>query len=216
MTQTLQDIYWGLGTFVFIVFCGLVLIALLKLKVWMTIGLAVAIAIAMRLIPFGWLTAHDYAGSGTGPLSAAFWVVCFFCGWAMLAQRPVVRARDEAVFTAVICIAGVALYASTLGFMALPVYPMGFDVHFAAIAGGVILAIAVVFRSLMLAIWIGAGSALWLAGVIDSRNVFDYFMDPVGWLVATILFATHLAAWFGRPVPFRGLRMSSRYPHGAA
>lgn len=208
--ETLQAFYWQATTALAIIFCWLLIVAFLKMSFWKTAGLALILTLFLKLIPLGWLSAYDYIGSAMGPLSSAFLVLCLFSGMALLRGNAVLRPSDEAVFTGIVTVIGAALYFSTTGFLAFPVYPIGFDLT-AGLAFGVgLLAIALMVRSWMLVTWVLFATALWLLNAINSFNFFDYLIDPVSWITSTVLFVAHVFSWLGRPLPFRGLRMSSR------
>ncbi len=94
-----------------------------------------------------------------------------------------VASRERTAFFCVVALAAVLLYPTALGWGDLDAYRLGWGSP--AMLGG-LLVLCVAFWLLnfrLLPVLIAATMLAWLAGLMESTNLWDYLMDP--WLAAT-------------------------------
>lgn len=131
-------------------------------------------AAALLLIPAGELLLVEYMRGVLGDLSIVTQVLlaAFVIGY-----RPE-RRQLGAVMAAAVA-AAVLLYPAALGVMQFDPYALGFgSPHFIA-ALAVVTVAAWYLRYEWLAACLLAGVAASVAGVLESRNLWDYLLDPL-------------------------------------
>lgn len=172
-----------------------------------------ALAMCGLIVPWGETSFLGFLGASLGPVSSLFLTVCGFSLFTLIRQEPIVTRRDEAVFCALATLAGGLVMVSLFSVVPEDLLATGYSYNTAFAVAGLALLISLLARSLMTAIWIGAGGLLWLSGLTGSTNVWNVLVDPLGLAAAISIGAGHLAASLGYPVHYAGLRMSSRPPY---
>lgn len=186
-------------------------LSLLPARRGVLFGVAAAFAVATSVLPVFESTVHVVLRTLVTPLGAAYYIVA----GSMLATfgigKPIATARDEATFATIVALSGAALYASALDFIRPDFYRSGFDGRVVVVLVLAALAAGVAFRSWMTLGWIGLAAVMKIAGVVDSANAFDHFIDPLAWITCVTLALAHALAKFTPwTLPFLGYRMSAR------
>lgn len=157
----------------------------------------VACTAAAILIPIGGLTLVDLVFSGVGALSAA---TVFLAATAILRNAGAIPAapRGTPTMAGSVVLLGALLYASAFGVGPVDAYGLGYRGW--ALPGLLlaILSIAALLRSTATAVWVGLAAAFFILRVGPSRNFWDYVIDPVASLWATVLLAITAASALGR------------------
>ena len=105
-------------------------------------------------------------------------------------KRDRFRREERRAFYIAIALSSLILYISSTGY--LPhVYRLGFLPVPLVIAA--LIGIAVAEWSIPLALWIGAGFVACDLNLLPSRNLIDYFIDPVTAFVAGVWCLVHLS-----------------------
>jgi hypothetical protein len=111
--------------------------------------------------------------------------------WGRATGRAPIEPSSRALLMALVAPAALVLYPLSLGVGPLDPYASGYGspVFLAALLA---IALAAWYRRrYLIAMVILAASVGWLAGVYDSRNLWDYLLDPLlgiyalGWWVVT-------------------------------
>lgn len=110
--------------------------------------------------------------------------------WLPANQRPTIF-----IFAAV---AGLALYPSALGWGRFDVYTLGWNFSALTVAVGA-LAIGLIWRGHRFHLVLMAALLAWQLGLMESRNLWDYLVDP-------ILLVVSLAALVGKLLRRKGVR----------
>jgi len=154
---------------------------------------AVMLFAALTLfVPIGDLPIAAYVRGVTGDLSAATLVLA---GAALITQvtgRALIRRRDEQALCWLLALAAAFLYPFALGWTRFDPYALGFaSVEF--ITALLLITLASWWARLNLVVIVVVVAALaFLAGAYESRNLWDYLIDPLvsfyalAWLLAGV------------------------------
>jgi len=145
------------------------------------VRLAVALAgILVLLAPLGDLSAAGYVRGITGDLSAS---TLFLAGAACLARlggRVLIGIRERRALLWLLAGAAAFLYPFALGFTAFDPYALGYGSP--ALATALLLvALAAWWAGLdAVALVVAVAVVAFLGGAYESRNLWDYLIDPLG------------------------------------
>ncbi len=102
--------------------------------------------------------------------------------------------------TLMLALAGFALYPAAVGFLNTDTYVLGYSGYLLPIAIAIVLGTAILRGYFITALTLNAAIIAFLAGAGQSRNLWDYVVDPVAWIIATgmwiVLAMQFLAARF--------------------
>ena len=165
--------------------CGLLgLAAIAKLiplkrfpvRVRYTILLAAAFAF---LIPIGDLPAAAYVRGVTGDLSAATLVFAGAACFMQLTGRTLIGHRDKLALCWLLAPAAAFLYPFALGWTRFDPYALGFgSIQF--VTALLLITLACWWARLTLVVLVVVVAALaFLGGAYESRNLWDYLIDPL-------------------------------------
>jgi hypothetical protein len=147
------------------------------------------VLLVLVLVPFGDVTGITFLYSVVGPLSVASILFCvFFLGW-MSSLIPNLAWHDIAFTATVIALLGLLLYPGAIGLLPWDPYRLGFHGAALPIMLIIIAGVAVPMNSVIAPIWITLSAASWQVGLFRSTNLWDYVIDPVVWLAATLFLA---------------------------
>jgi hypothetical protein len=137
------------------------------------------LAAALSLVPFGALAAVAYLRGVFGDLSVTTVVLLAAALGPLLAGREWVAERERAALLAAVGAAALLLYPLALGLTYVDPYAAGYGSYLllgalALVSGGAWLA----RRQLLVAV-IALALAAWLAGLLESQNLWDYLLDPL-------------------------------------
>lgn len=159
-------------------------------------------AFLAALVPLGGLPAAGYVRGMVGDLSVTTLLVLLrgllrpVLGW------PSVDARSRLAVQLLAAAAGLVLYPSALGLGSLDPYRIGYASPW-FLGALLVLALAAALRRVPLVAWCLALAVLaWALGAGESRNLWDYLVDPL------------VAAWGLGALLLRGAR-TLRRPRGA-
>jgi hypothetical protein len=164
-------------------------------------------AFVVALVPLGSLPAAGYLRGIVGDLSVTT-VVLLVRGLV----RPIVGGEDDDARTrlalqALVAAFGLALYPASLGLGPLDPYRLGYGSPW--LLGGLLtLALAAILGRVTAVAWcLALGALAWALGAYESRNLWDYLVDPL------------VAAWGLGALVLRGARAlrgarGSRVPRG--
>ena len=154
---------------------------------------AVMLFAALALfVPIGDLPIAAYVRGVTGDLSAATVVLA---GAALITQvtgRALIGHRDKQVLCWLLALAAAFLYPFALGWTRFDPYALGFG-STGFITALLVITLASWWAKLYLAVIVVVVAALaFLAGAYESRNLWDYLIDPLvsfyalAWLLADV------------------------------
>jgi hypothetical protein len=136
-------------------------------------------AVVAALVPFGGLPAAGYVRGIAGDLSVITVLLLLrrllrpVLGWAAI------DARSRLALQILVAAGGLALYPLALGHRPFDLYRLGYASPW-FLAGLLALALAGGLRRLTLATWCLALAVLaWAMGLYESRNLWDYLVDPL-------------------------------------
>jgi len=156
-------------------------------------------ALVAALFPLGALPAAGYLRGIVGDLSVT---TVLLLGRGLL--RPVlgwaaIDARSRLALQILVAAGGLALYPMAFGLGPLDPYRLGYASPW-FLAGLLALAVAAGLRRLTLVTWCLALAVLgWAVGATESRNLWDYLVDPL------------VAAWGLAGLLLRGAQALRRY-----
>jgi len=152
--------------------------------------LAVASLLLVAAIPVRELPLAGYVRGVLGDpsistmLLAGTWLVSF------VLQRDLLGARERAAWLAAAVVAALVLYPMALGASAFDPYALGYGSYGFATALLAVTLVAWGARCNWLVASIVAAVAAYLAGLLESANLWDYLVDP--------LIAAYAALWWLR------------------
>jgi hypothetical protein len=119
------------------------------------------------------------------------------------------RTKELRFAAVVLAIAGAVLYPSATGFLNADSYTIGFSGYVLPVALCAIIGYAIYRGYLVSALTLNASIVVFLLGLGDSRNLWDYVIDPIAWFIG-IGFAIALALGlvskrFSVPQPSSGI-----------
>lgn len=182
--------------------CGLVALAVVstglrmqRLPVRARIAVMLAGAFAV-FATFGDLSAAAYVRGVTGDLSMTTLVLAGAACVAQFTRRTVIEPRDLRVLFWLVAAAAAFLYPFALGWTRFDPYALGYgSIEFVTALLLVTLAAWHIRRNVVVLIIIAAAIA-YCVGAYESRNLWDYLIDP---LVALYVLVRLLAAACRRP-----------------
>jgi hypothetical protein len=165
--------------------CGLLLVALaataLRLqnravRVRTAVVLLVAIAV---LVPIGDLSIAGYVRGATGDLSITTLALAAGACFVRLTGKRLLDEREVSALCGLAAGAGLFLYPFALGWTPFDPYALGFGS--AALVSVLLLVTAAAWRMRRsgTAFVVLAGILAYLAGAYESRNLWDYLIDPL-------------------------------------
>jgi hypothetical protein len=149
--------------------------------------IAVMLAAAIAVwVPLGNLSAAAYVRGVTGDLSMTTLVLAGAACVAQLTGRIVIEPRDLRAFFWLVASAAAFLYPFALGWTQFDPYALGYgSIEFVTALLLVTLAAWHLRRNVVVLILIAAALA-YLVGAYESRNLWDYLIDPVASLYAIV------------------------------
>jgi hypothetical protein len=163
--------------------------------------IAVMLAAALAVFaPFGDLSAAAYVRGVTGDLSMATLVLAGAACVARLTGRTVIAPRDLRALFGLVASAAAFLYPLALGWTQFDPYALGYgSIEFVTALLLVTLA-AWYFRRNIVALIIIAAALAYLLGAYESRNLWDYLIDPLAALYALVRLLAGARRRPGEPV----------------
>jgi hypothetical protein len=180
--------------------CGLLTLAIAATAVrWQRLSARARIAamgaagIAV-FVPFGELSVAAYVRGATGDLSMTTLLLAGAAGIAQLTGRALIGPRDRRVLLCQVAAAAVFLYPFALGWTQFDPYALGFgSVGF--VTALLLLTLAAWYARLnLIVLAVTAAMLAYLGGVYESRNLWDYLLDPL----VSVYALTWLLAGIGR------------------
>lgn len=167
-----------------------------------TIMLAAGVAL---FVPFGELSLAAYVRGVTGDLSISTLVLAGAACIAQLTGRRLIGQRDLRALMWLVVVAAVFLYPFALGLSPFDPYALGYgSVGF--VTALLLLTLAAWYARLNLIVLVVVAAALaYLGSAYESRNLWDYLIDP---LVSMYALVGSLAGLRGRT----GLPLAHRIP----
>lgn len=172
--------------------CGLLCLAALaraarlrrfSIRVRIAVMLGAALAV---FVPFGELSIAALVRGVTGDLSVTTLVLAGAVCVAGLSGRTVISPRDLRVLFWLVAFGAAFLYPFALGWTPFDPYALGYrSIGFVAALLGVTLT-AWHFRCNVIVVIVIAGALAYLAGAYESRNLWDYLIDPLVSLYAIV------------------------------
>ena len=137
------------------------------------------VALALPLIPLPELPAAGYLRGLIGDLSATTALLLLHHLLRPVLRLPPIGERSRVALQALVATGGLLLYPLTLGFGPVDLYRLGFA-HVGFVCSLLLLALAAWYgRVYLVASCLAIAVAAWAAGALESRNLWDYLLDPL-------------------------------------
>jgi hypothetical protein len=151
----------------------------------------IAVSGVLMLLPIGGLSAAGHLRGVIGDLSVTTLVLLAGAIVANVTGRAWLGAREHTALTAAVLVAGVCLYPLALGAGHADPYALGYGSY--ALVSALLVSVLLAWYARMYAVvsCALAGAAAYLAGLLESDNLWDYLVDP-------LLVAYAAAVWLGR------------------
>ena len=183
--------------------CGLLSLAvaakalrLQRLSVHARIAVLLVLGLA-AFVPFGGLSLAAYVRGVTGDLSISTLVLAGAACIAQLTGRRLVGQRDLRALMWLVAAAAVFLYPFALGLTPFDPYALGYG-SVGLVTALLLVTLAAWYARLNLVVLVVIAAALaYLEGAYESRNLWDYLIDPLVsmyalvWLLAGLRMAPH-------------------------
>jgi len=165
-------------------------------------ALAVAAVIAV-LVPIGDLSIAAYVRGATGDLSASTLALAANAVFARLTGRTMFERQERNALLWLVAGAALFLYPFALGWTPFDPYALGYG-SIAFVTALLLVTLAAWRMGLKLVVLVVlAGALAWLGGLYESRNLWDYLIDP---LAGAYALGVLLAAGGGKLVSQRRQR----------
>jgi hypothetical protein len=165
---------------------------------------AVAMA-ALMLVPVDGLLLAGYVRGLIGDPSLATLVLVGCACLTELTDRECFDRRGEAAVMGYVLAAGLLVYPLALGLTTYDTYALGYGSRVLWAALLIVAMVAWAMKFAAVAIIIVLGVAAYLVGLYESRNLWDYLIDPIAVLIAIFwtlrLLGGRLLALFRRKSP---------------
>ncbi len=135
---------------------------------------------------FGELSAAAYVRGVTGDLSMTTLVLAGAACVAQLTGRTVIEPRDLRVLFWLVAAGAACLYPFALGWTQFDSYALGYGSFEFVTALLLVTLAAWHFRRNVVVLIVVAAALAYCVGVYDSRNLWDYLIDPLVTLVALV------------------------------
>jgi hypothetical protein len=165
--------------------CGLLCLVLaaaalrlhtLPARVRFTVALAVAVGV---FVPIGDLPVAAYVRGATGDLSATTLALAVGAGFARLTGRRLFERRERDALLWLVAGAVLFLYPFALGWTPFDPYALGYG---SIVFVTVLLVVTLAARRMdlkLVVLVVLAGALAYLGGLYESRNLWDYLIDPL-------------------------------------
>ena len=172
--------------------CGLLCLAavaaafrLRRLSIHMRIAVMLSAALAV-FVPFGDLSIAAYVRGATGDLSVTTLVLAAAACVAQLTGRTAVGPRDLRALFWLVAFGAAFLYPFALGWTQFDPYALGYG-SIGFVTALLLVALAAWhFRLNVVVLIVIAAALAYLAGAYESRNLWDYLIDPLAALYALV------------------------------
>jgi hypothetical protein len=161
----------------------------LPLRARYAVMLAAALAV---FVPIGDLPIAAYVRGVTADLSAATLVLAAAACFTRLTGRTLIGHRDKQALCWLLALAAAFLYPFALGWTRFDPYALGYG-SIAFVIALLLVTLAAWWARLYVVVFIVVAAALaYLAGAYESRNLWDYLIDPLvsfyalAWLLAGV------------------------------
>lgn len=149
----------------------------------MRAGIGIAVVVAALCIPissrsvFGWTVSGVERPSLPGLVLLVTLAISATMGWRVL------RSAEFRFGTVALALAGFALYPAATGFLDYDTYPLGYSGYLLPAAVAALIAYALFRGFRIIAITLNLAVVAFLLNVGESRNLWDYLIDPVAWII---------------------------------
>lgn len=149
-------------------------------------GVLSALVVAAALVPVGGVSLAAALLGFFDTLSTTTLLLLVLAILSMTSGRSDLSgSRPDKAFTAIALVGGaVLLYPSTMGLLNTDIYAIGFGGFMLPAILGVMLAYAAYNGLVVVPAITGLALAAWLFSIGESRNLWDYLIDPVAVVVA--------------------------------
>jgi len=154
-------------------------------------------------VPFGDLSPAAYVRGVTGDLSVSTLVLAGAACIAQLTGRGLAGQRDLRALMWLVAAAAVFLYPFALGFTPFDPYAFGYG-SAGFVTALLLLTLAAWYARLNLIVLVVVAAALaYLGGAYESRNLWDYLIDPLVSMYALVWLSAGLRGRTGLPPAHR-------------
>jgi len=137
------------------------------------------VAALAAFVPIGGLSIAAYVRGVTGDLSAATLVLAGAACFTQLTGRTLTGHRDKQALCWLLALAAAFLYPFALGWTRFDPYALGFGSVEFVTALLLITVAAWVTRLNLIVLVVVVAALAFLAGAYESRNLWDYLIDPL-------------------------------------
>ncbi len=102
---------------------------------------------------------------------------------ATVAGRQVATSAEFRFATMVLAVAGLVLYPAAAGYLDRDTYVVGYSGYLLPAAVALVIAYSLWRKYFITAFALNVAIACFLLGTGESRNLWDYIMDPIAWII---------------------------------
>ncbi len=177
----MTSVHLGFGLFGCVLLSLAVAAAALRLRRF-SVGARAAVMLAAGvalLVAIGELSLAAYVRGATGDLSISTLVLAGAACIAQLTGRPLIGQRDLRALLWLLAVAAVFLYPFALGLTPFDPYALGYGSVGLATALLLVTLAAWGARLNLIVLVVIAAALAYLGGAVESRNLWDYLIDPL-------------------------------------
>lgn len=146
--------------------------------------LAIVVGALLPLVIIGDLPIYQYLRAVTGDLSISTKLLLLLVLYQRGVQRIVTSESEWSIGLSAVAVTGLFFYPLSLGLSMFDPYAYGYSASGLVAVSLLLAAVCAWRRWWWLALALSLSVIAYLAGILESDNLWDYLMDPLLWLYA--------------------------------
>ncbi len=160
---------------------------------------AAGVAVVAALVPYDGVPVAGYLRGAIGDLSVTSLLLLAASLFYSMTGRPLFPPHERRVLLAAVAVAALLLYPFALGLTYFDPYALGFGSYLMATALLLLTLIAWRARLGLVVLCVVAACVAYLAGLLESNNLWDYLIDPLVSVYALLVTVPWVMAVIRRP-----------------
>ncbi|MBS0235212.1 MAG: hypothetical protein JSR99_17230 [Proteobacteria bacterium] len=144
---------------------------------------SVVLVLATLLIPISTRSVFEWTVSAVGRLSLPGLVLLLALAVSATTGQRIGRSAEFRFAALMLAVAGLVLYPAATGFLNYDTYMLGYSGYLLPSATALMMAYAIFRGYRLMAVVLNVAIAAFLLGIGESRNFWDYVIDPVAWII---------------------------------
>jgi len=143
----------------------------------------VVVVFVALLVPISTRSLFEWTVSTVGRLSLPGLVLLVTLAVSATTGRRIARSAEFRFAALVLAVAGLVLYPAATGFLNYDTYMLGYSGYLLPSTIALTTAYAIFRGYRVMTVVLNVAIAAFLLGIGESRNFWDYIIDPVAWII---------------------------------